>query len=100
VSADLTLEPVGTQIALAGTKSVGAPDPVAKSTAASASNSSLPNLPNPRLYIDPSLNRVVLEFFDSKGTLTHTIPSLKQLEAYRLAAFSGNPVSTLDGQGS
>jgi hypothetical protein len=56
-------------------------------TLASAS----PDLPNPRLTVAPGLNRVVLEFFDSSGALTNTIPSQKQLDAYRLAALSGVP---------
>jgi hypothetical protein len=54
-------------------------------------------LPNPRLTVDAGLNRVVLEFFNSTGVLTNSIPSQKQLEAYRLAAASGHPATGLEG---
>jgi hypothetical protein len=62
----------------------------ANATVAAATS---PKLANPRLTVDPTVNRVVLEFFSSSGVLTNTIPSQSQLEAYRLAAFSGKPVS-------
>jgi hypothetical protein len=39
---------------------------------------------NPDFYLDPALNIVVLQFFDSKGNVTQSIPSQKQLDAYRL----------------
>jgi hypothetical protein len=48
--------------------------------------------------VDPGLNRVVLEFFNDTGTLTNSIPSQKQLEAYRLAAFSGEGSAATDTQ--
>ncbi len=67
----------------------------AGSTTASASVS--PLLPNPRLTVDAGLNRVVLEFFNSAGVLTNSIPSQKQLEAYRLAASSGQPATGVEG---
>jgi len=50
------------------------------------------DLPNPRLTVAPGTNRVVLQFFDSSGTLTNSIPSQQQLDAYRLAAAAGEPV--------
>jgi hypothetical protein len=67
--------------------------PSAPSSAAIAASSAKPDadLPNPRLHTDLALNRLVLEFFNAQGTLTNSIPSQKQLDAYRLAAFSGNP---------
>ncbi len=64
---------------------------------ATATSSVSPLLPNPRLTVDAGLNRVVLEFFNSTGVLTNSIPSQKQLEAYRLAAASGHPATGLEG---
>jgi hypothetical protein len=86
-------------VAVAAAKVQSKPDSVvatsnteAAATAATAS----PKLANPRLTVDPSVNRVVLEFFSSSGVLTNTIPSQQQLDAYRLAAFSGNPIPAAD----
>jgi hypothetical protein len=39
--------------------------------------------------LDPAADRVVVEYFDATGMLTHSIPSRQQLEAYRLAALAG-----------
>ena len=56
---------------------------------------------NPDFYLDPALNIVVLQFFDSKGNVTQSIPSQKQLDAYRLDGGPGtkttpsHPVSQL-----
>lgn len=41
---------------------------------------------NPGLHLDPALNIVVLQFFDSKGDVTQTIPSQKQIQAYQQEA--------------
>ena len=38
---------------------------------------------NPDYRFDPTLGLVVMEFHDSAGTVTNTIPSQRQLEAYR-----------------
>lgn len=56
-----------------------------------AASSPEADLPNPRLTVAPGTNRVVLQFFDSSGTLTNSIPSQQQLDAYRLAAAAGLP---------
>ncbi len=74
---------------------------VATTTSKAATTASAsPKLANPVLTVDPSVNRVVLEYFSTTGVLTNTIPSQSQLEAYRLAAFSGNPLSTADSADS
>jgi hypothetical protein len=44
-----------------------------------------PPLPEPRVRIDPSLGLLVLELRDTGGT-THTIPSARELAAYRAGA--------------
>jgi hypothetical protein len=38
---------------------------------------------NPSLHVDPALNLVVLQFFDARGDVEQSIPSQRQLEAYR-----------------
>jgi hypothetical protein len=42
-----------------------------------------PPVPNPRLRIDPALSLVVLEFRDSVGEVAQSIPSARELAAYR-----------------
>lgn len=41
-------------------------------------------MPNPQLRLDPALGLVVIEFRDEKGVITTSIPSRRQLEAYRM----------------
>ena len=38
---------------------------------------------SPRMRIETSLNLVVLEFRDADGTLTRSIPTLREIDAYR-----------------
>ncbi len=61
--------------------------PATQAAAASTTSSTAPPL-NPGLHLDLALNLVVLQFFDSKGNVTQTIPSQKQLEAYQADASS------------
>jgi hypothetical protein len=51
-----------------------------------------PVTPNPRLRLDGSLGMVVIEFRDSVGDVANTIPSPRQIAAYRAAAISDAPV--------
>ena len=92
--ANISLDAVSAASAQVHTKSdnLAASSTATSNTAAATS----PKLANPRLTVDPSVNRVVLEFFSASGVLTNTIPSQSQLEAYRLAAFSGKPVTAAD----
>ena len=50
--------------------------------------------PNPSVHLDLALNLVVLEFRDDAGNVTSSIPSARQLQAYRLdggpAAFAAH----------
>ena len=39
---------------------------------------------NPSLRLDPSLGLVVIEFRNDSGAVTHSIPSQRQIDAYRL----------------
>jgi hypothetical protein len=41
-------------------------------------------VPNPSLRIEPALNLVVLEFRDGTGEVARTIPSPREIDAYRL----------------
>jgi hypothetical protein len=64
-------------------------DPTASSTAAAPAASAgfnlatIPSPVNPGFHLDPALNIVVLQFFDAEGNVTQSIPSQKQLNAYR-----------------
>lgn len=51
-----------------------------------------PATPNPRLRLDGSLGMVVIEFRDAVGDVANTIPSPRQIAAYRAAAKSDAPV--------
>lgn len=50
---------------------------------ASTATDIAPGIPNPRLRIDPALSLVVIEFRDSAGEVSLSLPSPKELEAYR-----------------
>ena len=96
--ANISLDSVSTAAAQtqAKTDSLAASSTATSNTAAATS----PKLPNPRLTVDPTLNRIVYEYFSANGVLTNTVPSQQQLEAYRLAAFAGKPVNAADGTGT
>lgn len=60
----------GAPVAIASAAATGAPPPL-----------------NPALHIDAMLNLVVLQFFDAHGDVVNSIPSQKQLDAYRLDGY-------------
>jgi hypothetical protein len=39
--------------------------------------------PNPSLRIDPALGIVIIEFHDQPGKVSSTIPTARQIDAYR-----------------
>ncbi|CAH0309529.1 hypothetical protein [Roseomonas sp. CECT 9278] len=51
-----------------------------------------PATPNPRLRLDGSLGMVVIEFRDQVGDVANTIPTPRQIAAYRAAVVSNAPV--------
>jgi hypothetical protein len=51
-----------------------------------------PATPNPRLRLDGSLGMVVIEFRDAVGDVSNTIPTPRQIAAYRAAVVSDAPV--------
>lgn len=52
---------------------------------------SAPALPNPSLRLEPALGLVVMEFRNSAGEVAETIPTQRELEAYRSAARGAAP---------
>jgi len=52
-----------------------------------------PFIPNPSLHIDPGLGIVIIEFHDTAGKVSSTIPTERLLDAYR-RSFSGNADTT------
>lgn len=51
-----------------------------------------PATPNPRLRLDGSLGMVVIEFRDIAGGVENTIPSPRQIAAYRAAVVTDAPM--------
>jgi hypothetical protein len=63
------------------------PEPKPEAVAAQAAAPAAPSTPlylSPSLQIEPGLGLVVLEFRDATGNVTDSIPSQRQLQAYRL----------------
>ena len=56
-----------------------------------------PGLPNPRLRLDPRLGLVVLEFRDGQGRVERTLPTERELAAYRSAATAAKDAAAQDG---
>ena len=65
--------------------STGGVAAVAPTTVAGSSGQSPPPV-NPGVYLDMALNIVVTQFFNAQGNVTQSIPSPRQLEAYREGA--------------
>ena len=57
---------------------------------------------NPSLHLDASLGLVVIEFRDEAGAITSSIPSQRQIEAYRMhqEALPGSQDATSPGSTS
>jgi hypothetical protein len=53
--------------------------------------STAPAWPNPSLRLDPALGIVVMEFRDSTGGIAATLPTERELAAYRAAASRPDP---------
>jgi hypothetical protein len=68
---------------LATPATAAAPAPLVVA-AAPAAAAAVPE-PSPRMRLDPALGLVVLEFRDARGEITQTLPSARQLAAYRIA---------------
>jgi hypothetical protein len=74
--------------ALVNTASSDSAAPV-KSNATAASVEATAPSPNPALELDAALGLVVIEFRNGAGTVTSSIPTQQQLDAYQLWQESG-----------
>ena len=82
MSGDASIGPVG-QVTQAGpAPSVPAGSAAPQAATAAPGGGLYP--PNPSVHLDLALNLVVLEFHDGSGNVTSSIPSTRQLQAYRL----------------
>jgi hypothetical protein len=79
---DVAITPAGSRETLLPAQAVAAPPVTVQEGASSAAPSKRP-LVNPSFHVDLALNLVVLQFVDDKGNVTNSIPSEKQLKAYR-----------------
>jgi len=59
------------------------PTPPARALTEAAPTASAPQFPNPSLRLDHGLGLVVIEFHDHGGEVTRSIPSQRQIDAYR-----------------
>jgi hypothetical protein len=75
---DLSIGAVATDPAIRTTEAVG---PAVSASAATDSTS--PGTPNPTLQLDPALGLVVIEFVSKSGAVTTSIPSQRELLAYK-----------------
>lgn len=80
MSPDL-LQPTASSTAPQAASPVAAPR--AAVAPAAAEPEKAPPVPNPRLRLDPLLSLVVIEFRDSGGEISQSIPSARELAAYR-----------------
>ncbi|HEY4252814.1 MAG TPA: hypothetical protein VGM87_16505 [Roseomonas sp.] len=49
-------------------------------------------LPNPRLRLDSGLGMVVIEFLDAAGEVENSLPTKREIAAYRAAAIADQPL--------
>jgi hypothetical protein len=78
MSSDLSIGAVASDPAIRATDAAA---PAVSAPAASGSTS--PGTPNPTLALDPALGLVVIEFLSKSGAVTTSIPSQRELLAYR-----------------
>jgi hypothetical protein len=70
-----------------------APPNAATAAPSSAAAASKRPLLNPSVHVDLALNIAILQFVDDKGNVTESIPSEKQLKAYRDQASSAPKIT-------
>ncbi len=85
---DLALRPVSTSDPPRAPMRAAGPE----RDAGAAPPPAAPATPNPRLRLDGSLGMVVIEFRDAVGDVANTIPTPRQIAAYRAAVVSDAPV--------
>ena len=79
---DLTIHPVPSVMAASEAHGEARHDDIAPRQAAAAGSTAQPYV-NPSLRLDAALGLVVIEFHDEAGKLTSSIPSQRQIDAYR-----------------
>jgi hypothetical protein len=84
---DLTISAVGTPVASPDRVQSYQPAP----TAAAAPKASASPLPNPTLRFDAVLGMLVIEFRNDAGDVASSIPTQRQLDAYRLRFDTASP---------
>ena len=83
MSDTLSIPPVTAATALAAVEAGSRTGTAASSSDAPAARTVLPDLPNPSMHLDPQLGVVVLQFRNTSGVVTNTLPTQAQLDAYR-----------------
>ena len=83
MSSDLSVQAVA--VPRAGSDGVAEPKTATASEAPPQARSAVPPKPiiNPTLRLEPSLGLVVIEFHNDTGSITTSIPSQRQIEAYQ-----------------
>ena len=79
---DITVQPVATVRSAGDASDEMKISPTARAPPSQPVASPLPT-PNPTLRLDPALGMVVIEFHNTSGALTTSIPSQRQLAAYQ-----------------
>ena len=57
--------------------------PASTATQAPTAPTQAPSFANPSLRLDPALGLVVIEFHNDAGSVTRSIPSQQQIDAYK-----------------
>jgi hypothetical protein len=83
MSSDFSVQAVA--VPRAGSDGASEPKTATASEAPSQAGSAVPPKPiiNPTLRLEPSLGLVVIEFHNDTGSITTSIPSQRQIEAYQ-----------------
>jgi hypothetical protein len=96
----LAVNPVGiAPTALDRAGSVAAPPPLASSATQANAAASAP-VSNPMLRVDPTLNLVVMEFYNTAGSMVQSIPSQQQLATYHALDATGATTPPAAGTGA
>ncbi|MGI4947042.1 MAG: hypothetical protein ACRYHQ_41890 [Janthinobacterium lividum] len=83
MSDTLSIQPVTAATALTSVGATSRTSAGASSDTVATAKTVLPDLPNPSMHLDPQLGVVVLQFRNTSGVVTNTLPTAAQLDAYR-----------------
>jgi hypothetical protein len=81
MSSELSVAPIGSTPAAPEMRAGGRT--ILNSAPVSATDTLAPGSPNPMLVLDAQLGMVVIQFRAEDGSVTQSIPTAQQLEAYR-----------------